>query len=122
MTEAEALELIGIYTGNAHSLFTIYISVTFAYFATAFFVGSRLTSYQALAASGLYFISAISVAVALIANIQVWVLVAENTTTLMDGVQLFNGNIWIPSLSLVMSVGIIASLYFMWDVRRRETE
>jgi hypothetical protein len=27
----------GTYTGNAHNLFTIYISVTFAYFATAFF-------------------------------------------------------------------------------------
>ena len=40
MTEAEALELVAIYTANAHTSFNMYISVTFAYFATAFFVGS----------------------------------------------------------------------------------
>ena len=122
MTEAEALELVAIYTANAHTSFSIYISVTFAYFATAFFVGSRLTGYQALAASGLYFISATGSMLALIANIQVWVGVAESTATLLDRLPLMNGMLWILCLSLVMGIGVLASLYFMWDVRHSEAE
>ena len=122
MTEAEALELVAIYTANAHTSFAIYISVTFAYFATAFFVGSRLTGYQALAASGLYFTSATGSMLASIANIQVWVGVAESTATLLDRLPLMNGMLWILCLSLVMGIGVLASLYFMWDVRHSEAE
>jgi hypothetical protein len=33
-----------------------------------------------------------------------------------------NGMLWISCLSIIMSIGVLASLYFMWDVRRREAE
>jgi hypothetical protein len=122
MTEAEALELVAMYTANAHTSFTMYISFTFAYLATAFFVGSRLTNYQAMAASGLYFISATAVVMALIANIQVWAEVAASTATLLDRLPLMNAMLWISYLSIITSIGILACLYFMWDVRHREAE
>ena len=120
MTEAEALEFVAIYTANAHTAFSLYISFTFAYLATAFFVGARLTGFQALAASGLYFISATVAILALIGNIQVWTEVAKSTATLLDRLPLMNGDLWIPLLSVTMGIGILAGLYFMWDVRYRD--
>ncbi len=47
MTEAEALELIAIYTANALDSFALYLSFTMAYLATAYFV--RPLSSQELA-------------------------------------------------------------------------
>ena len=122
MTEAEALEIIGLYTANAHTLFTIFVTFTFAYFATAHFVGAALTSFQTIAASGLYVISASCSVLALVANIQVWQAVDKKTRTVMDELPLFDATFWITFLSLVMVLGIAISLYFMWDVRRRRAE
>lgn len=122
MTEAEALETIGIYTANAHTAFTLYLSFTFAYFASAHFVGRKLTHYQVFAATGLYIVSATTGLLAVIANVQVWGAIASETRTVMDGLPLFDSRLWVAFLSTTMIMGIFLSLYYMWDVRHPKSE
>ncbi|MFT4564746.1 MAG: hypothetical protein ACI9BW_004516 [Gammaproteobacteria bacterium] len=58
MTESEALEVIAAFTSNAISAFTVYYSYTFAYLAVCYLVGSKLSNFQTIAVSVLYFASA----------------------------------------------------------------
>ena len=122
MTEAEALETIGIYTANAHTAFTLYLSITFAYFASAHFVGRDLTPYQVFAATGLYIVSAVSGLLGVVANVQVWGAIASETRTVMDGLPLFDSSLWVAFLSTTMTMGMFLSLYYMWDVRHPKAQ
>ena len=58
MTEAEALELAVMCVDNAMTAFSVFISITFAYMTVSFLAGSKLSNFQALAASGLYIFTA----------------------------------------------------------------
>lgn len=62
MTEAEVIELVGIHGANAITSFTVFISFTFGFLATAHFVGRSLTSAESIATSLLYFAAAASAA------------------------------------------------------------
>ncbi len=121
MTEAEALELIGIYTANSHTAFTLYLSFTFAYLATAHFVGRELSRYQVFAASGLYVTAAISGYMGVLANVQVWGKVADATRTVMDDLPMFDAGLWMIFLATIMILGVFISLYYIWDVRHAKT-
>ena len=119
MSEAETLELISLYYGNAIDAFTIYISFTFAYLTIAYFVGSALTRFQVIAASGLYLISAMSAALGTVMPVLAWgELLASRETTLAK-FDLWNADIWIPYMGIILAGGILVSLYFMFDVRVR---
>ena len=48
MTEADTIEVAAICAANSFTAFTIYISFTFGFLATAFFVGNKLTRFQAV--------------------------------------------------------------------------
>jgi hypothetical protein len=121
MTEAESLEIVAIYIQNAHSAFSIYVTVTFSYLATAFFVGSKLKPYQAVVATGLYVYAAVSAILAEVANIQVWSAAASQSTVL-NSVSLIDAELWIYMNTALMSFGVLASLYFMWQVTRPDAE
>ena len=122
MTEAEALELIAIYVTNAHGGFALYLSVTFAYLVTAYLVGSKLTPFQALAVSGLFFITAIVTTLSTISSVQAWIVVKRSTSTVIDTVALYNPELWLFTLPVIMFPGVLVSLYFMWNIRHEKTE
>ena len=69
MTEADALEVAGIFAGNALNAFSVYISFTTAYLVAAYYVGARLTSFQSLAVSGLYLVASTAYMLALVMNV-----------------------------------------------------
>ena len=54
MTEAEALELIPLYVDIAVTSFSVYITITFAYFTLSYLIGAKLSIFQAIAVSSLY--------------------------------------------------------------------
>ena len=122
MTEAEALELIAIYVTNAHGGFALYLSVTFAYLVTAYLVGSKLSPFQALAVSGLFFISATIIALSTMASVQAWIAVKRSTSTVIDTVALYNPELWLFTLPVILFPGVLVSLYFMWHIRHEKTE
>jgi hypothetical protein len=122
MTEVDALELAATFTGNSFTSFAIFISFTFGFLATAFFVGSKLTRFQALAAAGGYLVSAGAMASACVAWLQAFVALKNSKATFLDTIPLFNGDVWVPGSSFILILGMAISLYFMWDVRRPKTE
>ena len=118
VAEAEVLELYAMYISNGMTAFTIYISFTFAYLVTAFYVGTKLTKFQAIVAGAIYVISAGSMTLSLIGNLQASDSILNATTTVIDGHALHQTGLWISTMSLILTLGIIVSLYFMWSVRR----
>jgi hypothetical protein len=122
MTEADILELWAVHGANAITAFTVYISFTFGFLATAYFVGSQLTPFQAFVASGLYIISAGAPGLTQIAYIQTMFAILESGPNLLQGFTLVNGTFWVWFMSIVQGAGILISLYFMWSVRHPKTE
>ena len=122
MTEAEAIEAFSMLGANAISAFTVYISFTFGYLATAYFVGSKLTLFQSTVAGGLYIFSAGSAGLAQIVYIHGMLEVTKNTVSVLDNIFLWNGLFWVWNMAFIQAVGIVVSLYFMWSVRHTKTD
>ena len=117
MTEAEALELIAIYTANALESFTLYLSFTIAYLVTAYFVGKNLSRFQIFAVSGPFCIAAISATLSLLGSVQAWIAIKSATSTVIDTVPIYNSTLWTFMMPVILIPGILISLYFMWNVR-----
>ena len=121
-TEVDTLGLAATFTENSFTSFTIFISFTFGFLATAFFVGRKLTRFQALATAGAYLVSAGSMAFASVAWLQAYAALKNSNATFLDTIPLFNGDVWAPAMSIILVLGMLISLYFMWDVRHPKTE
>ena len=122
MTEAEVLAITIEYSTSAVTAFTLYTSFTFAYLITAFYVGRRLSISQVIVASGLYVVSAGSTVLAMIGYLQAQYAIQATTVTVLDQFPLWSGRLWINYMLILLSVGILASLFFMWQSRRLKTE
>lgn len=119
MTEAEAIEVAGIWSGHILTAFTIYISFTFAYLITVFYVGARLTGLQAVFTSALYFFAATSTILAQIGYMQAQFTILTSVPNLIDGLFLVTaGDFWIPYLASIQSAGVLLGIYFMWSERQ----
>ncbi len=58
-------------------------------------------------------------AVAMVVWLQALFLAKNGTITFLDKISLLgNGDTWILGVSTVLALGMLISLYFMWDVRR----
>ena len=119
MTEAETLELISMYYGNAIDAFALYITFTFAYLTVAYFVGRALTRFQVFAASGLYLVSTLSTALGVILPMVAWTELLGSRQTLLGKFRIWNGEFFMWYLGAIFTIGIIVSLYFMFNVRTR---
>jgi hypothetical protein len=113
---------VAVHGANAMTAFTVFISFTFGFLATAYFVGSQLTQLQTIVASGLYVISAVAPSLTQIAYIQLTFAILESGPNLGQGFMLLNGTFWVWSMSIIQSIGIVISLYFMWSVRHPKAE
>jgi hypothetical protein len=122
MSEAEVLDLVATFNANASTNFTIFISFTFAFLATAFFVGAKLSRFQALAASVMYAVSAGSAALSCVGWLQAFDAMMESKTTLLGTIPLFSAHFWVGGMSILFVTGMSVSLYFMWSVRHSKAE
>ena len=120
MTEAEVLELIAIYIGNAMTAFSIFVSVTFAYMTVAYIAGSKMSIFQVWAASGLYLFAAASAMLCAYLQIHTWSTLRSEFPggiSAMDSSALYNGSFWEIFLTTTQLLGIAVSLCFMYNVR-----
>jgi hypothetical protein len=122
MNEGDAIEAAAAAASVCFTCFTIYISFTFGFLVTAFFVGNKLTRFQVIAAMGLYVVAAGFTALAMIAWAQALFVITEAKATALDTISLIHRGYWIETLSILLGTGMIISLYFMWDVRHPKTE
>ena len=122
MTQAEAMELIAIWSGLASTDFTLYITATFAYIVAAYVVGSKLTRIQTLMISFLYIWLAV-IAVLAVDSDFTWMQVSiEQLEDKRLREITYTGEFWRLPVTGFMSCGILVSIYFMWNVRHPKTK
>ena len=120
MTEAETMELVAIYTAGAMTAYSIYITITFGYMTVAYFVGDKLSTFQVVAASGLYLVASITGVITAYIHVHTWsTLKAEFTGGLsaLDSSIWWNGEAWKVLIVASLLFGVLISLYFMYNVR-----
>ena len=118
MTEAEAYELALMASANGVTSFTVYITFTFGYLAAAYFAGDKLTTSQVVTVSALYLFSALSAMLNLISDLDYMGTALSHAPNLAPEGALNGAEFWTAYMSILMGVGILASLYFMWSIRR----
>ena len=122
MSEAETIELVAVYGSNAMPAFTIYISFTFGYLVTAYMVVANLTPFQSIVASGLYVLAAGAAATAHILWLDILFAVVQTAPTVLDARPLLQGSAWLWGMSIIQIAGILLSLNFLLQIRRRTTD
>jgi hypothetical protein len=66
-------------------------------------------------------IAAGSVSLAMNAWLQALFRVLHSQPTVVDTIPLLVADIWVPGMSIVFALGILISIYFMWNVRHAKT-
>jgi hypothetical protein len=122
MNEGDAIEAAAGAAAVSFTCFAIYISFTFGFLVTAYFVGNKLTRFQVISAMGLYVVGAGWMALATIAWGQALFAITEAKATALDTVSLIQRGYWIETMSILLVTGMMISLYFMWGVRHPKTE
>ena len=119
MTRAEVLELQGYFIELTMVDFSIYLTVTFAYLIVAYLAGARLTRFQAIAATGMYLVAAVSTigGMIVVQDLYIESLTAEPLIT--QSMETADPIFWKVYMNGMMLVGIFVSVYFLYDVRKR---
>ena len=121
MTEAEALEVAGIFAANAITSFSVYITFTMAYLVAAFYTGRQLTRFQVAVASALYVFAASSSILSLLNNVAVYGEAIKLTD--MGTITAFtSGVFWSWFMSTLTAIGVLVSLSFMWTIRHPKAD
>ena len=123
MTEYEILDLVGGESAQSANQFTLYLSVLFAYLVTSYFVGERLTRAQVFLLSSLYIFVNLAQAWGMLLTMnrvgELMELKAEiSPLTEWEKGYVGYGNLW----AIAMVIGVLASLYFMWNVRHPKAD
>ena len=122
MTASDTVELTAICSSISLTAFTIYISFTFAFLAAAFFAGSKLSRFQAFAATAMYLVATVSMGLTSVLWLQAMFAAKDTNTTFLDSLPFMNGNVWVSGMSIILVLGVFVSLYFMWSVRHPKIE
>ena len=122
MTEAEAVESATAFWGLFATMLTVYLSATTGYLIVAYLVGHKLTLAQSVTVSCLYVVFALlsaysAVGFALRGVDYVAIMMEYRPEAIFYGRPEA-----VLTVGAVLLVGIIASLKFMWDVRRHSAE
>ena len=120
MSEAELFELVAIYVSNCISAFTVYLSLVFGYLTVAYLIAPRLTRYQAIVATTIYLMGAISCVLTLLHSLSVLIGIENQlqlASEIYNDVIFGNSGIWLISMALITSSGLIGSVMFFYNVR-----
>ena len=120
MNESEVLEAINLHAANGINSFTIFLSFTFAYITAAYLAGAKLTTLQVSIVTCIYISAAFGwVASTLTHTHSFETLVAQYP-------EYMPSPLWRISFSFLAAFvqvpATLASLYFMYDVRRGDSE
>ena len=122
MTELETVEAVAILGSNALAASTIYYSFTFAYLAVCYLVGTHLSRFQTVAISILYVVSATTTMLSVIGHAQAMTAIMETHPSVLNQIMLWDTRLWGIGVFFLFGSGIVLSLYFMYDLRRRDNE
>jgi hypothetical protein len=119
MTPYEAYDLAQSLFSNGISAIAVYLSLTFAYLAAAYFIGKDLSRLQVTTLSTIFLlfssITAWGAAAYTNAAVQTLVRAGSNLDSFYDAKP------WVATLvGASCAVGTVMCLKFMWDVRRSD--
>ncbi len=121
MSEAELWEVNAIYQSNMLLALSIYLTVVFAYLATAYAVGKKLSKWEASVITGLFvFASAMTIAAVgayLNRSIDFLNRLGAISSDLANR-PITDPSIWIVYAPIFMSIGMIVSIIYMYQRRR----
>lgn len=103
---------------NTITAFGVYLSVTFAYLVTVWFVGPRLSAFQAIFVSVLFCFGAIGTMGGVVLSLYQAAVYRNASGALVDPL---GAAFWSQYMVVLLSLGVIGSLYFMWDVRHSKS-
>jgi hypothetical protein len=122
MSEAEAIELVGVHTGNLGLSISLYLSITFAYLVVAHTAGATLTRFQTTVISSIYVLAAFMTWGGMIIS-QLWMgKLMEESSLNLPGTTLgwvMHMKFWQITLGILVAAGIAVSLYYLRDIRVR---
>jgi hypothetical protein len=124
MTEYEILDLAKSAIDSMNSSFSLYLSIVSGYLIVAYFVGSNLNRVQTVIIGILFIAGASLQAWAMSAYqiaIQEYVAAKVDISPLTEYQTIIASNHAGHWIAFLMVCGIIASLYFMWDIRHPKT-
>ena len=122
MTEAELIESWALFLANSQSAMTLYLSILSGYLIIAYLVGNKLSRMQAGLISTLFFFSTAYCTTILTIWWQRALEFASEANEINPEriVSNFQGFVFVTGGLFLL--GILACLYFMWDVRHPKTE
>ena len=118
MTQAELWQLQPMAASNTSEAFQGVVTIIFAFLATAYFVGRRLTRAQAILASLFFVYGAASTGFMAIVEFRRAAMFMERLTA-EYGVSSISPNAFVvPASALLLALLIVASVAFLFQVRR----
>ena len=122
MTESELIVGLSEVGANVATYFTAYFSFTFAYLTVAYMAGSELSRFQCLLISALYlFVASVFGAVG-VGYSEAWMRLYQHKATIISDIWTFDQIGWIKTVIAMLVAASLASLYFMYDVRRKSNK
>ncbi len=118
MTEAELWEMMFLEIGNSASAFNALLTIVFAYLATGYLVGRKLTVLQALGVSVLFIWSATMTALSVHGNLNRALWFVEQLAQLHPDEPFVLNRIFLHSFSVMATLSISVSLFFMYQIRK----
>ena len=101
----------------------MWLSFTFAYLTVAYFVGHALSRFQCFTISSLYALASAWFCSAGVAYTQAWQSLRLRETSLYDTIPLMTSQIgWEWGITAFLAGGTMVSLYFMYDIRKRDRQ
>jgi hypothetical protein len=100
----------------------VYLTVIFAYLATAYFVGSRLSIFQSLVVSGLFVFAALATIGACVAQLRRASEFQQQLSLQTDDLLLMplkSASFWATYMPMLMLAGVVVGLFFMYDTMRK---
>ena len=122
MTEAELVQAWGIFLGNSQTAMALYVSILSGYLVIAYVVGRKLSRFQVRVVSTLFATTALYVTFILTVWWQRALEFALEAKALNPNRIVTNSQLGVYVTGLLFCMGILAALYFMWDVRRTKAD
>lgn len=109
---------INLHAANGISSFAIFLSFMFAYITAAYIAGANLTKIQVAIVSTIYVTAACSWVLSTLAHTDSFeILVSEYPNYILSPIWTLP---WSVMVAIIAGPATVASLYFMYDVRRQE--
>jgi hypothetical protein len=122
MTEYELVDAIASYTGLLHSWLMAYFTIFTAYMVAAYAVGHQLTNFQSFVVTTCFLVLNSMVVVATMGTGMRFIELTQQISVINPERTYLVSPALMVAAGVVLSIGILVSLKFMWDVRHPKTE